>query len=217
MHVVRIFVQCTDSCQRAFIPPPTRKAWRGGWREAPGGVAPRARSLWDSWGQPPPDRPAAGHPPRASLRSRGRDKRARGSNSCPVSTCRNILAASVLAELREVSRHQSATLHGVVFDILGGARGRAVVGHSRGSNPIDACAHARQASRGREAAYATLSRIASSAACTASGVPTCIQTPSSLSPNSRSCSLARSNILVSENSPAGASAKIAGEMIAAPA
>ena len=38
---------------------------------------------------------------------------------------------------------------------------------------------------------------------TASGVPTCIQTPSSRRPNSRSCSLARSNILVSENSPLG--------------
>ena len=49
--------------------------------------------------------------------------------------------------------------------------------------------------------YATLSRNASSAAPTASGVPTCIQTPSSRRPNSRSCSLARSNILVSENSP----------------
>src|SRR4051812_23289288 len=52
---------------------------------------------------------------------------------------------------------------------------------------------------------ATPSRNASSAAFIASGVPTCIHTPSSLSPNSRSCSLARSNIVVSENSPAGAS------------
>ena len=65
--------------------------------------------------------------------------------------------------------------------------------------------------------YATLSRNASSAACTASGVPTCIQTPSSRRPNSRSCSLAWSNILVSENSPAGASANSDGDMIAAPA
>jgi hypothetical protein len=71
--------------------------------------------------------------------------------------------------------------------------------------------------RGLRRPYATLSKNASSAALTASGVPTCIQTPSSLRPNSRSCSLARSNILVSENSPAGAWAKIDGEMIAAPA
>src|SRR5665213_4418591 len=65
--------------------------------------------------------------------------------------------------------------------------------------------------------YAALSRKASSAACTASGVPTCIHTPSSRSPNSRSCSLARSNILVSENSSDGASANSDGDMIAAPA
>ena len=65
--------------------------------------------------------------------------------------------------------------------------------------------------------YATLSRNASSAASTASGVPTCIHTPSSRNPNRRSCSLARSNILVSENSPAGASANSDGDMIAAPA
>ena len=66
-------------------------------------------------------------------------------------------------------------------------------------------------------AQATLSRNASSAASTASGVPTCIQTPSSRSPNSRSCSLAWSNIFVSENSPAGAAANKDGDMIAAPA
>ena len=71
--------------------------------------------------------------------------------------------------------------------------------------------------RTAEQDQATLSRNASSAACTASGVPTCIQTPSSRRPNSRSCSLARSNILVSENSPAGASANSEGDMIAAPA
>ncbi len=65
--------------------------------------------------------------------------------------------------------------------------------------------------------YATLARKASSAAWTASGVPTCIQTPSSRRPNSRSCSLARSNIFVSENSPDGASANKEGDMIAAPA
>src|SRR5258705_10392259 len=65
--------------------------------------------------------------------------------------------------------------------------------------------------------YATLSKNASSAASTASGVPTCIQTPPSRTPNNRSCSLARSNIFVSENSPAGASANSEGDMIAAPA
>ena len=62
----------------------------------------------------------------------------------------------------------------------------------------------------RGSTYATLSRNASSAACTASGVPTCIQTPSSRRPNSRSCSLARSNILVSENSPVGCVGKQRG-------
>ena len=65
--------------------------------------------------------------------------------------------------------------------------------------------------------HATLARNASSAAFTASGVPTCIHMPSSRSPNSRSCSLARSNILVSENSPDGAPANTEGDMIAAPA
>ena len=40
------------------------------------------------------------------------------------------------------------------------------------------------------AGHATLSRKASSAASTASGVPTCIHTPSNRSPNRRSCSLA---------------------------
>ncbi len=69
----------------------------------------------------------------------------------------------------------------------------------------------------RATIHATLSRNASSAACTASGVPTCIQTPSSLKPNRRSFSLASSNVLVSENSPFGAPAKIDGDMIAAPA
>jgi hypothetical protein len=69
----------------------------------------------------------------------------------------------------------------------------------------------------RRQTYATLSRNASSAAAMASGVPTCIQTPSRRRPNRRSCSFARSNIWVSENAPFGASAKIAGEMMAAPA
>src|SRR5439155_5188252 len=72
-------------------------------------------------------------------------------------------------------------------------------------------------SRNDKLFQATLSKNASSAAATASGVPTCIQTPSSRRPNSRSCSLARSNIFVSENSPVGASANSDGDMIAAPA
>src|ERR1700676_5765748 len=63
---------------------------------------------------------------------------------------------------------------------------------------------------------ATLARKASSAAPTASGVPTCIQTPSSRKPNSRSCSLARSNIFVREKSPFGASANSDGDMIEEP-
>ena len=77
-------------------------------------------------------------------------------------------------------------------------------------------ARIRRAGKG-EGPYATLSRNASSAAAIASGVPTCIQVPSSLSPNSRSCSLAASNILVSENSPLGAPANTTGEIIATPA
>src|SRR5258708_3715591 len=67
------------------------------------------------------------------------------------------------------------------------------------------------------AGQATLARNASSAARTASGVPTCIQTPSSRSPNSRSCSPTRSNIFVSENAPLGASANSDGDMMATPA
>ena len=62
-----------------------------------------------------------------------------------------------------------------------------------------------------------LARTALSASWTASGVPTCIQRPSSRSPNSRSCSPAWSNIVVSENSPVGAPANSVGDMMAAPA
>ncbi len=89
---------------------------------------------------------------------------------------------------------------------------------SRGRGVLDARLRGHDDPAGREIqSYATLSRNASSAAWTASGVPTCIQTPSSRKPNIRSCSLARSNILVSENSPTGASANSDGDMIAAPA
>src|SRR4051794_30218715 len=65
--------------------------------------------------------------------------------------------------------------------------------------------------------YATLSRIAVSAALIAAGVPTCIQVPSSRSPNRRPASIARSNIRLSENAPFGAFANSAGLRIAAPA
>src|SRR6185312_2198886 len=89
---------------------------------------------------------------------------------------------------------------------------------SRGCGVLDAPLKTGHDTEQEESAcYATLSRNASSAAPMASGVPTCIQTPSSLRPNRRSCSLAASNIFVSENSPLGALAKIAGEKIAAPA
>ena len=80
-----------------------------------------------------------------------------------------------------------------------------------------ACAQPGAGLRCSIARQATLSRNASSAAWTASGVPTCIQTPSSRNPNRRSCSLARSNIRVSENSPAGASVNSDGDRMAAPA
>ena len=96
-------------------------------------------------------------------------------------------------------------------------RGRGVLDAPLEAGHPAECVRCRRACPGRRLSYATLSRNASSAAGIASGVPTCIHTPSSRSPNSRSCSLARSNIFVSENSPAGAPAKIAGDMIAAPA
>src|ERR1700741_4902335 len=104
-------------------------------------------------------------------------------------------------------------------------RGGSRIGHGRAGLSIEDYGDARvqDGVTGRRAPiklltrYATLSRNASSAAAMASGVPTCIQTPSRRSPNRRSCSLARSNILVSENAAFGASAKIEGEMMAAPA
>ena len=71
--------------------------------------------------------------------------------------------------------------------------------------------------RGGRPSYVALCSNARSAAGIASGVPTCIHTPSRRSPNSRSWSLARSNILVSENSPLGVSANSVGDMMAAPA
>src|SRR5205807_6311125 len=60
-------------------------------------------------------------------------------------------------------------------------------------------------------------RIVFSAARTASGVPTCIQTPSRRSPQSRPASAAWSNNGEREKAPAGALAKKAGVRIAAPA
>ena len=67
------------------------------------------------------------------------------------------------------------------------------------------------------ACYAAPARSAFSAAVTASGVPTCIHTPSRRSPQSRPASAARSNNGDMENAPAGAPAKKAGVRIAAPA
>ena len=65
--------------------------------------------------------------------------------------------------------------------------------------------------------YAALATMAASAALTASGVPTCIQTPSSRSPQSRSASAARSNNGDIEDGPAGTPAKKACVRMAAPA
>src|SRR5262249_46341958 len=70
---------------------------------------------------------------------------------------------------------------------------------------------------GLTACYTALARSALSAAAIASGVPTCIHTPSRRSPQSRPASAARSNRGDMENAPAGAPAKKAGVRIAAPA
>ena len=78
-------------------------------------------------------------------------------------------------------------------------------------------ANAAGADRQTPGNYAALARIAASAAMTASGVPTCIHTPSSRSPNKRPASAARSNSGDMEEGPSGTPAKNAGARIAAPA
>lgn len=59
--------------------------------------------------------------------------------------------------------------------------------------------------------------IASSARAMASGVPTCIQMPSSRTPNSRSASSARSKMRLRENAPSGVFSNSSGFMMPAPA
>ena len=98
---------------------------------------------------------------------------------------------------------------------------------TRMSNPIRRSGYIRMGSRcrcdyqdrrrGSADIHATLARNALSAAATASGVPTCIHSPSRRRPRRRPCSPARSNSCVSANSPCGLPAKIAGDRMATPA